>query len=106
MRGRREPPPEGARPGFLFATRVIRASVLHGFEVMAFWGDGEEEGAITIRARHPYGPWRHVRVFQCSGGMAESENGSPVTAPDIAMRLRRALADRPPQLHFRFREPV
>ena len=91
------------RPGFLFAARVIRASVLQGFEVMAFWES--EDGEVAFQARHPYGPWRGVRVFHSDGCTAESENGSPVTASDVAMRLRRRLTDKR-QLHFRFREPT
>lgn len=96
-----EPASEIGKPSFLFAVRVIRSSVLQGFEVMAFW-EGDD-GEVVIRARHPYGAWRGVRVQHATSRWAESENGSPVTASDVAMRLRRNLADKP-QLHFRFRE--
>lgn len=84
-----------------FALRVLRSKVLRGLEVMIFW-DGEP-GAFVIRARHPYGPWHALAVFRSDGSLAESENGSPVTSSDVAMRLRRALRDKS-QTHFRFLE--
>jgi hypothetical protein len=75
----------------IFAARVRRSRMLSGLEVAAFW---PEPGMLEFRVRHAYGPWRSVRVKIIGGGFAESERGNPVLAPDVAKRLRQALADK------------
>ena len=101
---KKDPPTPAA-----FALKAIGCAALAGFEVMAFWADPEPGKVIDIRARHPYGPWRALRIFQCNGATCESENGSPMCAPDVARRMRRLLFDRQPrpsQMHLKFAERV
>ena len=76
-----------------FAHRVLRCGVLRGLEAAAFWAS---PGVLWIQVRHPYGPWKTVRLTGIVGGLARSEHGTPVTASDIAARLKNALKDRPP----------
>lgn len=76
-----------------FAHRVLRCGVLRGLEAAAFWAS---PGVLWIQVRHPYGPWKTVRLTGISGGLAKSESGNPVCASDVAVRLKGALKDRRP----------
>jgi hypothetical protein len=76
-----------------FAHRVLRCGVLSGLEAAAFWSS---PGKLTVMVRHPYGPWRSANVTNVNGRFAESERGSVVLATDVAVRLRNATRDRPP----------
>jgi hypothetical protein len=76
-----------------FVHRVLRCTVLKDLEVAAFWAS---PGVVHIHARHAYGKWQTVTVTGIDRGLARSENGTPVTASDVAIRLRNALKDRPP----------
>jgi hypothetical protein len=71
-----------------FVAHVRRARALLGFETRAAW---LSETTATITVRHPYGPWCGVTIFNCNGDTCESENGSPMLAPDVVFRLREML---------------
>jgi hypothetical protein len=72
-----------------FPTRVSRCKSLRGLEVETKWLGPK---TVTILARHPYGPWHGVTVFDCDGERGVSENGTPMHHADVAFRLKKMMS--------------
>lgn len=75
-----------------FGLRVARCKTLQKFEILVFWTHKDE--SVTVATRHPYGAWAKVRVTHCAYAFAHSENNAPMTAADVAFRLRKAMVDK------------
>jgi hypothetical protein len=71
-----------------FVSRALGCKTLCGFEVEARWLGPT---TVTILARHPYGQWHGVTVFDCDGERGASENGAPMHHADVAFRLKKLM---------------
>jgi hypothetical protein len=74
-----------------FVMRVKACKALVGLEVDTRWLG---RGTVSFLARHPYGPWCGVTLFNLKDGIAESETGAKMFHGDVAHRLRQLVTDK------------
>ena len=74
-----------------FFERVKACRALEGLEVEAHV---LERGSMQFLARHPYGAWQGIVIFNLKDGVCESETGSKMFHADVAHRLRQLVLDK------------
>jgi hypothetical protein len=75
----------------VFAKRVFSCKSLRGLEVSVTHLGGR---GLLFNARHPYGPWFGVTVFECDGIFCQSESGTSLRHADVAYRLKQKVTDK------------
>jgi hypothetical protein len=74
-----------------FLGRVLRSSILRGFEIQVFWY--RDRKIVKLRARHPYGRWHKLNIFDCGESFCTSENGTLMVSADVSHRLKQLMTD-------------